>query len=555
MDSFFAFLDSVNAVMLGVPTLVALLGVGVLFTIWSRFGQYRSLTHGVQLIRGAVPGVSGKGPGALSHFQALSAALSATVGLGNIGGVAIAVSIGGPGAVFWMWMVGLAGMALKSTEVTISLLYRNTSDPNNPHGGTMWACKKGFAEISPKLAGVGLVAGMLFTIPLILFGITGGNMFQAWNVAELTRSYFGVPTWITGLVMAVLVGAVILGGIKRIGAVAGWLVPLMCGIYVVSSIGVLIANAGALPGVFAQILTSAFTPAEAGGAFTGATLGMAFIFGMRRALFSSESGLGSAPIAHSAVKTPEPVTEGVVAGIEPFIDTLVVCTMTALVILVSGVWNRGPTASWYAEPAVVEVTPGQWRPASGMLPEADARWNTGDQVFVVVEKQPGQRAKLFGNIVENEDGQSVAWRPLASEGAPRLVEKGIFVDYPASTLTALAFDTAYGGLGMWMVTLTVWLFALSTMITWSYYGEQGVVYLMGERWVTPYRWVWVVLIFVTCLGFIRTDAEIDTISTVALGFMLAINLPTMLILGPKAMRAWHDYFRRLKSGELGKPGA
>lgn len=554
MDSFFAFLDGINAVMLGVPTLVALLCVGVVFTIWSRFGQYRSLTHGVQLIRGAVPGVSGKGPGALSHFQALSAALSATVGLGNIGGVAIAVSIGGPGAVFWMWMVGLAGMALKSTEVTISLLYRNTADPDNPHGGTMWACKKGFAELSPKLAGVGLVAGMLFTIPLILFGITGGNMFQAWNVAELTRSYFGVPTWITGLVMAVVVGAVILGGIRRIGAVAGVLVPAMCGIYVVSAIGVLIANAEALPQVFALIFTSAFAPAEAGGAFTGATLGMAFIFGMRRALFSSESGLGSAPIAHSAVKTPEPVTEGVVAGLEPFIDTLVVCTMTALVILVSGVWNRGPTASWYAEPAVVEVATGQWQPASSMLPETDARWKTGDQVFVVVEKAPGQRAKLFGNIVENEDGQAVAWRPLASEAAPRLVEKGIFVDYPASTLTALAFDTAFAGLGMWMVTLTVWLFALSTMITWSYYGEQGVVYLLGERWVMPYRWLWVVLIFVTCLGFIRTDAEIDTISTVALGFMLAINLPTMLILGPKAMRAWHDYFRRLKSGELGRDG-
>ena len=554
MDAFFAFLDKINAVMLGVPTLVALLCVGIVFTVWSRFGQYRSLTHGVQLLRGKVPGVSGKGAGALSHFQALSAALSATVGLGNIGGVAIAVSLGGPGAVFWMWMVGLAGMALKSTEVTMSLLYRNTADPDNPHGGTMWACKKGFAELSPKLAGLGVVAGLLFTVPLILFGITGGNMFQAWNVAELTRSYFGVPTWLTGLVMAVTVGAVILGGIRRIGAVAGFLVPLMCGVYVICSIGVLIANAERLPEALSLIFSSAFSPSEGVGAFTGATLGMAFIFGMRRALFSSESGLGSAPIAHSAVKTPEPVTEGVVAGLEPFIDTLVVCTMTALVILVSGVWNRGPTASWYAQPGVVEVAPGQWQPASGMLPEMDGRWSTGDQVFVVVEKSPGERAKLFGNIVANEDGQTVTWRPLANPSAPRLVENGIFVDYPAATLTALAFDTAFSGLGMWMVTLTVWLFAISTMITWSYYAEQGVIYLMGERWVTPYRWVWVALIFGTCLGFIRTDAEIDTISTVALGFMLAINLPAMLILGPKIMGAWHDYFRRLKSGELGRGG-
>ena len=552
MDAFFAFLEAVNAVMLGVPTLVGLLSVGVLFTIWSRFGQYRSLTHGVRLIRGKVPGVSGKGPGALTHFQALSAALSATVGLGNIGGVAIAVSLGGPGAVFWMWMVGLAGMALKSTEVTLSLLYRNTEHADNPHGGTMWVCKKGFAELSPKLAGLGAVAGALFTVPLILFAITGGCMFQAWNVGELTRTYFGVPPWLTGVVMSVLVGLVILGGIKRIGAVAGWLVPLMCGLYVVSGIGVLIANAGALPGVLQDIFTSAFSATEGVGAFTGATLGMAFIFGMRRALFSSESGLGSAPIAHSAVRTPEPVTEGVVAGLEPFIDTLVVCTMTALVILVSGVWKRGPAADWYAEPALIEVAPGQWQPGTGLLPESDGVWQAGDQVFIVVEKAPGQRARLYGDVIEAEAGPSVAWRPLAAASAPRLAENGIFVDYPASTLTALAFDSAFHGLGTYMVTLTVWLFALSTMITWSYYGEQGVVYLAGERWVTPYRWLWCVVIAATCLGFIRTDAEIDTLSTVALGFMLAVNLPTMLLLGHKAMGAWHDYFRRLNAGELGK---
>lgn len=552
MDSLFAALDAINAVMLGVPTLLALLTVGILFTIWSGFGQYRALTHGVQLIRGKVPGVSGKGKGALTHFQALSAALSATVGLGNIGGVAIAISVGGPGAVFWMWMVGLVGMALKMTEVTLSLLYRNVDNPDEPHGGTMWVCKNGFAELSPKLGKFGAIVGGAFTIPLILFGFTGGNMFQAWNVSEITRSYFGVPTWITGLIMAVVVGAVILGGIKRIGKVAGFFVPLMCGLYVVSAIGVLIVEADRIPDVFRLIFSSAFSGTEGVGAFTGATLGVAFIFGMKRALFSSESGLGSAPIAHSAVKTAEPVTEGVVAGLEPFIDTLVVCTMTALVILVSGVWNRGPTADWYADPSLVETAPGQWQPASAMLPEAGTTWTTGDQIFIVVETTPGERAKLFGKIVENEDGQSVQWRPLANATQPALAENGIFIDYPAATLTALAFDTAYLGLGMWMVTLTVWLFAISTMITWSYYGEQGVVYLVGERWVAPYRWLWCGLIFATCLGYIRTDYEIDTLSTVALGFMLAVNLPTMLILGHKAMGAWHDYFRRLKSGEIGR---
>jgi AGCS family alanine or glycine:cation symporter len=552
MQQFFAALEAINGVMLGVPTLLTLLGVGVLFTLWSGVSQYRSLTHGVKLIRGQVPGISGRGPGVLSHFQALSAALSGTVGLGNIAGVAIAVEYGGPGAVFWMWMVGLAGMALKSTEVTLSLLHRDTSDPANPHGGTMWVVRRGIGGLHPALKTPARWAGGFFCVALILFGFTGGNMFQAWSVADTTRNYFGVPEWISGLVMATVTGAVILGGIQRIGKVAGTWVPLMCGVYVLSGIGVLIANAEHLPEMFRLIFVCAFSPAEAGGAFTGAAMGTAFIFGMKRALFSSESGLGSAPIAHSAVKTPEPVTEGVVAGLEPFIDTLVVCTITALVILSSGVYKRGPEANWYAEPALTEFAPGQWQPASTLLPETNGTWKTGDQVFIVVETAPGARARLYGNIVETGDGASVTWRPLRSTSAPRLAENGIFADYPGSTLTAKAFDSAFDGLGRWMVTITVWLFAVSTLITWSYYGEQGVVYLLGASWVMPYRWLWCVLALVACLGFIRTSAELDTLSTVALGFMLAVNLPTMLILGSKAMYAWHDYFRRLQSGEIAK---
>ncbi|MEC9364986.1 MAG: alanine/glycine:cation symporter family protein [Pseudomonadota bacterium] len=549
MDRLFAVLDAVNAVMLGMPTLLCLLGVGLVFTVWSGFGQRRALTHGVQLLRGKVPGVSEGGDGALSHFQALSAALSATVGLGNIGGVAIAVSVGGPGAVFWMWMVGLVGMALKTTEVTLSMLYRDVSDPDNPHGGTMWVCKRGLAELSPKLARLGLVAGALFAVALILFGITGGNMFQAWNASEIARAYFGVPTWLSGLVMAVLVAAVILGGIRRIGSIAGVLVPLMCGIYVIAALYVLFVNAERIPDTFAMIFRCAFSPAEAGGAFVGASMGTAFIFGMKRALFSSESGIGSAPIAHSAVRTREPVTEGVVAGLEPFIDTLVVCTMTALVILITGVWNRGAIVQWDAPPALVEVGEQQWAPSSYTLPStAHPGLIAGDQVFIVTESDDATRGKLFGNVVGEGAGRSIQWRPLTAAEPPRVIEAGVFADYPGSTLTAKAFDSARPGLGQWMVTLAVWAFAISTMITWSYYGEQGVIYLAGNGWVVPYRLLWCVLIFVTCLGYIRTDIEVDTISTVALGFMLAINLPVMLLLGSRAMHAYHDYFRRRRSG-------
>ena len=553
-----AFLDvcaAINSVMLSVPVLFALLGCGILFTFWSGFSQYRSLTHGTALVTGK--GIkTGKGEGVLTHFQALSAALSATVGLGNIGGVAIAVSLGGPGAVFWMWVVGFAGMALKTVEVTMSMLYRNTDDPENPHGGSMWACKKGLAELGPNWAKIGSVAAMLFTLPLILFGLTGGNMFQAWNAAEIARSYFGIETWITGIVLAVIVGLVILGGIKRIGKIAGTLVPLMCGMYVLCGIAVIIANASEIPDMFRLIFVSAFSPAEATGAFTGAAVGTAFLFGMKRALFSSEAGLGSAPIAHSAVKTPEPVTEGVVAGLEPFIDTIVVCTITALVILSSGVWKRDAVADWYADPAFVEVEDGLWQPATSLLPQRrdGAPWQAGDQLFVMTQGTGGERRRIYGAVADDGLPGTAVWRPMASPQMPVLAEHGIFADFPAATLTARAFDSAWDGLGRWMVSIAVFLFAISTMITWSYYGEQGIVYLAGDKAVVPYRIGWCALIVFTCMGFIRTDAEIDTISTVALGFMLAINLPTMVILGPKIMAAWRDYFERLKGGEIARRG-
>lgn len=547
MDAFFRLIDAVNGVMLSVPVLLTLLAVGILFTVWSGFCQYRSLTHGVALVSGR--GITtGKGDGVLTHFQALSAALSATVGLGNIGGVAIAVSLGGPGAVFWMWMVGLAGMALKTTEVLLAMLHRDTSDPDNPRGGTMYVARDGLSRL-PGLKRAAPLIGAVFCVPLILFGITGGNMFQAWNVAEISRAYFGIPTWISGLVLAAAVAAVILGGIRRIGQITGTLVPLMCGVYLLAAIGVLVVEYQQLPTLFRLIFVSAFSPAEAGGAFLGAATGTAFIFGMKRALFSSEAGLGSAPIAHAAVKTPEPVTEGVVAGLEPFIDTLVVCTLTALVILASGIWNRPAEAQWATPVHFDETAPAQWQPGVTQLPDGLASLKAGDPVFVVVADPDGARSRLFGTVSSD---RGIDWRPLSATAAPTMAEPGLFADYPAATLTAKAFDTAYLGLGQWMVVITVWLFALSTIITWSYYSEQGVVYLFGTRAVIPFRVLWVALVLITCLGIIRTDVELDALSTVAIGFMLVINLPTMVLLGSVGMRAYKDYFHRLDSGEIAR---
>lgn len=544
MNELLSMLGAINSVLLSVPVLIALLIAGVAFTLFSGFSQYRSLTHGFALVAGRHD-LADDGKGVLSHFQALSAALSATVGLGNIGGVAIAVSLGGPGAVFWMWVVGLVGMSIKMVEVTLAMLYRDTSDPDNPHGGTMYVCREGLRALSPRLAGVGAVAGSVFAVALILFGLTGGNMFQAWNAAELARSYFGVPGWLSGIVLAFLVGLVIIGGIRRIGRAAATLVPFMCLIYVGCGVWVLLANAEELPRLLGLIVTSAFSPAEASGAFTGAAVGTAFLLGMRRALFSSEAGMGSAPIAHAAVKTRKPASEGVVAGLEPFIDTIVVCTITALVILSSGVWERGPVAELAASPDFVETAEGQWQAELAQLPDAEGL-DAGDQVFMLI--RAGSDSELERVYAEVGPNGALNWQTIDSAEAPRAEGPGLYEDLPAAALTAAAFDSAAAGLGQWMVTAAVWLFALSTMITWSYYAEQGVVYLFGDKPVMTYRLLWCLLIVVATVGVVRTDAQLDTLSTVAIGFMLIVNLPLMVLLAHKALAAQREYFEQLRDG-------
>lgn len=543
MDALLSLLDAINSALLSVPVLVTLLVAGVAFTVFSGFSQYRSLTHGFALISGKHD-LGDDGQGVLSHFQALAAALSATVGLGNIGGVAIAVALGGPGAVFWMWMVGIVGMAIKTVEVTLAMMYRDTSNPENPHGGTMYVCRDGLKALSPRLAGIGAAAGALFAVALVLFGLTGGNMFQAWNAAELARTYFGIPGWVSGITLALLVGLVIIGGIRRIGRAAATLVPFMCLVYVACGLWVLLANAEELPRLFMLIVRSAFSPLEAQGAFTGAAVGTAFLLGMRRALFSSEAGMGSAPIAHAAVRTRKPASEGVVAGLEPFIDTIVVCTITAMVILSSGVWERGPTANLETGSGFTQNDNGQWIPQADTLP-AGAAAQEGDQVFLIV--QTGSDGDTLERLyAEIGDGGRLLWQGLDAERAPVMRDPGLYLDLPAAALTAAAFDSAADGLGQWMVTIAVWLFALSTMITWSYYAEQGVVYLAGERPVLGFRLVWCLLIIVATVGVVRTDAELDTLSTVAIGFMLAINLPLMMLLAHKAIAAQRTYFHEMK---------
>jgi AGCS family alanine or glycine:cation symporter len=554
MSGLDAFISAANAILWHDYVLFALLGTGLLFTVWSGFCQYRALTHGVVVTRGTYddPG----DPGAINHFQALSAALSATVGLGNIGGVAIAISLGGPGAVFWMWVVGFVGMALKMTEVTLAMLYRNLDDPDNPHGGSMWVISKALTRRSPRLAPLGRFLGGLFCCTLLVMVVTGGNMFQAWNVGEITQSYFGVPSIFTGIVLAALVGLVIIGGIKRIGAVAGWLSPVMIGMYIVGSIYVLAVNVAEIPAMFALILKGAFSALEAENAFIGGTMGYAFLYGLKRAFFSNESGQGTSPIAHSAAKTREPVREAVVAGLEPFIDTIVVCTMTALVIIVTGIWKRPAEAMLPEAPQLVAASAGEWTlPPTPAPARNGSGWSAGDSVYLVVEGPWNPRSgnhlhRLAGTISLAGSEAMIEWQTVPSETPPVVRDRGIYVSYVGATLTARAFDSVTPGLGQWLVTAAVWLFAISTMISYSYYAEQGVVFLAGERLVGPFKIVYCLLPVAATSGFLRTDVQLDNLSGLGTALMLWVNIPMLWFLGHEAMVAYRDYIRRLDAGEM-----
>ncbi len=607
MESINSFINTLNGYMFHMNVVWALVITGFIYTAWSIFGQYRALTHGVKVVRGKYD--DKEDPGAINHFQALSAALSATVGLGNIAGVAVAVALGGPGAIFWMWVIGVLGMALKMTEVTQSMLARNIDDPDNPRGGPMYVVQQGFA--SWGLKPIGTFIGGIFAVTVIISAITGGNMFQAWNVADITKTYFGLDQVVTGVVLTIVVGLVIIGGIKRIGSVAGKIVPLMCGIYVTAAFVVLFSNISAIPDMLMLIVKSGLpiwlggANAEPTGAFLGGTFGYAAIWGIKRALFSSEAGQGSSPIAHSAAKTDEPVREGVVAGLEPFIDTIVVCTLTALVILSSGAYNRDAESEYLVPTAVsVEKTTDSdgnlieesWTLTSEPLPrmsadarrirrsaESDSGWRDGETLFMVVKADhDANTGRDFSRITgtawldRENDLWKVNWGTLKSKIKPEFrlkedgsIDLGVYGDYAGASMTAYAFDRVKPGSGMVLVTIAAWLFAVSTMISWSYYGEQAVLFICGSmsdstiRAVTLlYKGFYCLCILMTTVlaspiftaadgsktAILSTDHELDTWTTLGLGVMLVANIPIMLLFGYKAMNAYHDYFARMKSG-------
>ncbi len=527
------------------PAMVALLLVtGLVMTAVLRFIQIRRLRHGFDVVRGKYDDPSHDGD--LSHFQALTTALSATVGIGNIAGVATALHYGGPGALFWMWVTAIFGMALKYAECTLAIKYRVILPDGSASGGPMYYIEKGLGSKWKWLA-------VMFAVCAIISSFGSGNSIQAFTVADQIRADLGVPTWITGLISAGLVAAVILGGIKRIGAVTSKLVPYMAAIYVAGGLLVVMMNFSAVPGVLATIVKSAFQPAAQSWGFAGGSFIFMLTWGVKRGLFSNESGQGSAPIAHAAAKTDEPVREGVVAMLGPLIDTLIICTITGLVILSTGVWNtRLPDeVPLNTQSAITVINQSARVLENGVISDSDrftgvfqVRDGNPVDVFLVrnhswvdVPQLLLDDGKPFTGEMSVDDGG------INMDGLPDLSLKGDMLQN-GSPLTAQAFRiglSKFGNWGHFLVTLGVVLFGISTAISWSYYGDRAVVYLLGTGYILPYKIIFVIMNF---LGAIFSLEVVWNFGDSALGLMSLPNLIALIFLSRKVKGMTDEYFAK-----------
>ncbi|HUF70583.1 MAG TPA: sodium:alanine symporter family protein [Longimicrobiales bacterium] len=534
-------------------SIIALLGTGVFLTLRLGFIQLRRLGHGFGVTSGKYDDPNE--PGDVSHFQALTTALSATVGIGNIAGVALAIHFGGPGALFWMWVTAFLGMATKFSEVVLAQNYRVLEGVDKDakkwegtvSGGPMYYIEKGLGPKWKPLA-------MFFAVMLGTTAFLTGNAIQANTLADTMNTSFNLSPYITGAISALIVAAVILGGITRIGKVTGILAPVMAGIYVLGAFIVIMLNIGDMPAAFALIFREAFAP-TAGVAGTGAgVLLVTLSWGVRRGLFSNEAGQGSAPIAHAAAKTDEPVSEGVVALLEPFIDTIVICTMTGLVIIMTGVWNeRLPTAlSITGGDSAYVIHNENGSISQGAPAPAEIRVNGGEPVVgpdgaryawheVAIDMFYVDAAQTmpFSGTISPATGQATS-----DDGQVYTVLHGNAVESGAP-LTTLAFQRGFAFTGAiagdFIVILGVILFAISTAIAWSYYGDRCANYLFGPRAIVPYRIVYVLMHYV---GATVSLGLIWDLGDVFLGVVILPNLLALLILSPKIVELTKSYFDR-----------
>lgn len=439
METIEGLVASISSFVWGVPMLTLLVGTGVYLTVRLKFMQFWALPHALKMIFAKEEGAKGE----ISHFAALMTALAATVGIGNIVGVATAITLGGPGAVFWMWLTGLVGMATKYSEAVLAVKYRKEGALGFK-GGPMY-----YLTYGANMPWLG--TAFAFFTACAAFGI--GNMTQSNAVAEVLGSQLNIPTWVTGLVLLTLTALVILGGIRSIGRFTSYLVPFMIIVYVGFALVILVMNVDKIGGAFGLIFYHAFNPIAAGGGFAGATIAAAIRFGIARGVFSNESGLGSAPIAAAAAKTNDPVKQALVSMTQTFIDTLVVCTMTALIILMSPFWQEGVSA-----------------------------------------------------------GQ----------------------------LTMLSFGYHLGGTGVFVVSVATVLFAYSTILGWSYYGEKAFEFLFGSRLVRFYR---VLFIAGVMVGAMLQLEFVWNFSDMMNGMMAIPNLIALLLLSNVVSSETSRYFK------------
>jgi len=517
---------------------IALLGYGIFITLRMGFIQVRKFGHGVKVVMGHYDDPDDIGD--VNHFQALSTALSATVGIGNIAGVAIAIHYGGPGALFWMWVTAFFGMAIKYSECTLALMYRIQNPDGSVSGGPMYYIERGLGPNWKWLA-------VTFAALAVICSFFTGNAIQANSVADVMENsfFFTVPTYVTGLITASLVGFVIIGGIKRIGYVTARLTPIMAILYVLGALVILILNYDGVIPAFVTIFTYAFNPvAGAWGVGSGLFI-TTMVWGVKRGLFSNEAGQGSAPIAHGAAKTDEPVREGVVALLEPFIDTIVVCTMTGLVIISTGVWDtKHPTNINLNSPDMsYEITQVIDSPEFIVV-------ENGVPVNGTVFRSAFSVDTLYTNSAQTEYftgriNTATNQAEVTETGAVSGVVYGDVI-YNGATLTSQGFEIGLAPLfpgGKYLVTICVLLFAISTSIAWSYYGDRSIQYLFGDRSIIYYKAVYVVLHFV---GAITALGTIWAIGDIALGLMTFPNLIALFALSGVVYATTKDYFKRME---------
>ncbi|MDD4145202.1 MAG: sodium:alanine symporter family protein [Prolixibacteraceae bacterium] len=519
-----------------------LLGTGLFFTLYLKFPQFRYLRHSFRIVLGKFDKDGDVGD--TSHFQALTTALSGTVGTGNIAGVALAIHLGGPAALFWMLITAAVGMTTKFVEVTLSHKYREQAEDGSIAGGPMYYMKNrlNIRLKNKKIIHTGKILGAVFAVATIFSSFGTGNLPQINSIANSLFETFGLNHILTGAVLAVLLAMIILGGIKRIAKVTSRLVPVMAIIYFVGAIAVIACNyQNIIPSLYA-IVSDIFTGTAAAGGFLGGSVAFAFNRGVNRGLFSNEAGQGSAPIAHAAARAHEPVSEGLVALLEPFIDTIIICTLTGLVILSSGVWKEKVHNQFQSTDLIVldgkysDSDPAEREQLYNFLSgETGLNLYSGnlqvingeiqDQPSIIHARSLAENVKVLMNNQPYSGTVSFSSGRLVSQAGLTITGESLLHSAP---LTTVAFTRSwFGDYGKYIVSIGLLLFAFSTAISWSYYGDRAVTYLFGMKGVFYYRIIYVIGFFLASF----TDTTIIwTLSGITIALMTIPNLIGILTL-------------------------